>query len=129
MPLFSDNSADNGFCNGHVRSLQFFLLLAVLLCFFLLTSQGLYVQLNLYDRYLRQHGAFFVTGALALVAFVGMGVYSLVSHLHMCSALHLLHLSQLCFGENTAGLIISGVGTAKYNIIDTNSAVQACLAI
>lgn len=61
------------------RSLQCFLLVAILLAFFILTSSTPIVQLGLYDRYLKQHRLYFLIAAASLACFLGVGAYGIVS--------------------------------------------------
>lgn len=58
-------------------SLQFFLLVAIVLVFFLLTSNTLYIKLGLYNRYLRDYKHFFLIAGIALGLFTAAGGYKL----------------------------------------------------
>lgn len=61
-------------------SLQLFLLLAIILSFFLLTTAiSPYVQLGLYNKYLKQYRAVFALSLLTLLLVGATGAYRLVS--------------------------------------------------
>lgn len=67
-------------CPGHDCSLQIFLLLAIILAFFLLTTSiSPHVQLGLYNKYIKQHRAVFVLSLLTLLLVGSTGAYRLVS--------------------------------------------------
>jgi hypothetical protein len=59
--------------------LQIFLLFGIVLAFFLLTtSLSPYVNLGLYDRYLKQHGGVFTLCLLSVLLVGSIGAYRLV---------------------------------------------------
>lgn len=67
-------------CDGVSCSLQIFLLLAIILAFFLLTTSiSPHVQLGLYNKYLKQHRAVFALSLITLLLVGGTGAYRLVS--------------------------------------------------
>jgi len=66
--------------NHDVFSLQIFLLLAIILSFFVLTtSLSPFVQLGLYDRYFKQHKITLLLSLAALVLVAGVGAHRMVS--------------------------------------------------
>lgn len=61
-------------------SLQLFLLLAIILAFFLLTTSiSPHVQLGLYNKYLKQHRAVFALSLLTVLLVGSIGAFRLVS--------------------------------------------------
>jgi hypothetical protein len=78
------------------HSVQLFLLLALLMALFTLTSSAQVVALGLYEDYLRQHRWLYSTAVLALATYAGHRAFSLVravqlladaavcTHTHMC---------------------------------------------
>lgn len=71
-------------------SLQIFLLLAIILAFFLLTTSiSPHLQLGLYNKYLKQHRWVFALSLLTLLLVGSTGAYRLVSH---CSGLQQVQL-------------------------------------
>jgi hypothetical protein len=70
-------------------SLQVFLLLAIILAFFLLTTSiSPHVQLGLYNKYLKQHRAVFGLSLLTLMLVGSTGAYRLVSSNHSSMQVH-----------------------------------------
>jgi hypothetical protein len=71
--------------------LQIFLLFGIVLAFFLLTtSLSPYVNVGLYDRYLKQHGGVFTLCLLSVLLVGSSGAYRLVSkqlQQHICNGL------------------------------------------
>ena len=61
-------------------SLQLFLLLAIILAFFLLTTSiSPHVQLGLYNKYLKQHRTVFALALLTVLLVGSIGAFRLVS--------------------------------------------------
>lgn len=66
-----------------------FLLLAIILAFFLLTTSiSPHVQLGLYNKYLKQHRAVFALSLLTLLLVGSTGAYRLVSAHHSSMQVH-----------------------------------------